>query len=292
VREIGFEWLKRQFIAAIALDESLFDALVLKGGNALSLLHSIGMRTSIDLDYSMSGEPTDPDNFGERILAALDRRLSGQGLVVFDAKFEARPRSRRPGIDRWGGYSATFKLIRTEDSERLQGDVSRMRRESIPVLPSPQGERTFRIEISSHEYCEERTQIAVEGETMCWVYTLDLMAAEKLRALCQQMDEYGRRVHPAPRARDFYDLHAILTEGGVELSAGGMHDLVRVVFDKKDVPVRLVGLLDSYREFHRSDWPSVQSSIPAGRHSDYDFYVDFAVSEIRKLEPLWIEDSP
>ena len=71
-----------------------------------------------------------------------------------------------------------------------------------------------------------------------------------------------------------------------------MHELMRVVFRAKEVPLPLLCRLEDYREFHRADWPSVQMAIPSSRHQDYDFYVDFVIAEVRKLEPLWVEDAP
>lgn len=126
----------------------------------------------------------------------------------------------------------------------------------------------------------------------CFVYTREMIAAEKLRSLCQQMDEYGKRANPTPRARDFYDLHALVTEGGVELSEERMHELVQIVFDTKEVPVRLLSLLHDYGEFHRTDWPAVRNAIPGDRPDNFEFYFVFVVQEIRKLEPLWVENAP
>lgn len=287
-----FEWLRRQFIAAIASDEELFGLLVLKGGNALSLVHDIGHRASLDIDYSTEGEPRDPDGLGRRIFAALRERLEQLGYVLFDDRFEPRPTTRKPNEDRWGGYTATFKLITREAYEELDGDVDRTRQQSIPVHPDPQAKRTFRLEISTYEYCDEKERRPIDEDTACYVYRVELIAAEKLRSLCQQMREYEKRKHPTPRARDFYDLHAVLTEGRVELSEETMHELMRVVFRAKEVPLALLRRLGDYREFHRPDWPSVQMAIPSSRHQDYDFYVDFVIAEVRKLEPLWVEDAP
>jgi len=49
------------------------------------------------------------------------------------------------------------------------------------------------------------------GEYSIPVYTLEMIAIEKLRATCQQMPEYGIRGAATQRARDFYDIHLIVT---------------------------------------------------------------------------------
>jgi predicted nucleotidyltransferase component of viral defense system len=52
--KLGFEDIRKLTITALFSDEVLFEQLVLKGGNALSLVHGISPRDSLDLDFSMS----------------------------------------------------------------------------------------------------------------------------------------------------------------------------------------------------------------------------------------------
>ncbi len=285
--------LRRHFITALAADEELCEQLILKGGNALCLVHRIGLRASVDIDYSIQGDTQDPSAMGRRIFVALRARLDPIGYVLFDERFAPRPSARRRTRNpRWGGYIAEFKLIARARFDALEANLERVRRESLAVSGDPQAGRKFRIEISTFEYCAGRTEQALDSGLSCYVYTPQMIAAEKLRSLCQQMSEYRERVHPAPRARDFYDLHALLTEGRVELSEEGTHEIVRAIFAAKDVPTSLLPLLGHYRDFHRSDWPAVLNSIPAGRLTNYDFYVDFVIAELRKLQPLWEVDAP
>ena len=77
-----------------------------RSGNALSLVHEIGLRASLDLDYSMEGDVEDADELGRRIFAALRARLEPKGFVVFDDSIVARP--SKPGLHfnpKWGGTS-------------------------------------------------------------------------------------------------------------------------------------------------------------------------------------------
>lgn len=93
--------------------------------------------------------------------------------------------------------------------------------------------------------------------------------------------------HPgSPRARDFFDIHLLTTTGSVELSKDT--DLVRHVFAAKDVPLNLLARVGDYREFHRPDWPAVSASV-ADPLEEFDFYFDFVLGEIAKLEALWVE---
>lgn len=290
---VDLKWLRRQFIAALAQDPQLFDLLVLKGGNALGLIHGVGHRASLDLDYSMQRDVEDPSALGKSVFRALRARLDGQGLLLFDERFTPRPRlTKGAASPTWGGYGAEFKLIRRAHADELNHDPDSLRREAMSVSGHPQAERRFRIEISKFECCEPREEVLVCDGVSCQVYTLELIVAEKLRALCQQMDAYPLRAHPAPRARDFYDIHAVITERDVELSEDSMLDLVAEVFQAKSVPVLLLSSLAGEHDFHAPDWASVQNTIPPGRPRSYDFYFNFVIEQVKKLQPLWVVDLP
>lgn len=293
MQDVDLRWLRLQIITALAADDDLFEQLILKGGNALSLVHGIGHRASVDIDYSMEGDIEDPPGLGKKIFQALRDRMEPHGLLVFDEKFGPKPSKPSANVSKkWGGYNAEFKLISLDLWEQVEGDLERLRKRALTVSDETRSRRRFKIEISKYEYCEEREQKLVDDGFTCQVYTPSLIAAEKLRSLCQQMEEYGHRAHPTPRARDFYDLHALMTEGQVELSETGMHEVVRAVFAAKSVPLKLIALLPAYHDFHESDWAKVLNSIPAGRARDYEFYYGFVIAECRKLKSLWIENAP
>jgi hypothetical protein len=62
--------------------------------------------------------------------------------------------------------------------------------------------------------------------------------------------------------------------------------LVGHVFAAKDVSLALIPRIAESRELHRPDWPAVVNSVEGSLES-YDFYFDWLVAEIGKLEPLW-----
>ena len=115
-----------------------------------------------------------------------------------------------------------------------------------------------------------------------------MIAIEKLRALCQQMPEYKQFRHKRPRARDFYDIYCILTEGTINLGRDANLELARNIFAAKDVPLFLISNLAQYREFHRQDWPGVEDSV-SGDLQEFDFYFDFVVGQIGRLQSLWVK---
>ena len=183
-------------------------------------------------------------------------------------------------------------VIPTPRLDFLLGDFEKARRESLTISGDPQGRRVFRIEISKHEYCGDFEEIEVADGVKCRVYSLGMIAAEKLRSLCQQMDEYPRRTTRTRRSRDFYDLYGLLTEGQVDLSTWDFQDSIRATFQAKEVPLRLLSLLPETIAFHEEDWDAARDEIPAHRSQDFQFYTSFVLDEVTKLQPLWEEEPP
>ncbi len=273
-------------IVSVASDETLAELMVLKGGNALALIHKIGSRASLELDFSLEGDFLDPNEIGARLFRALRDRFDSAGLLLFDEEFGPKPRTARSDSSpKWGGYKAAFKLISKEEHKALKGDLDAMRRQSQESGPGHR--RVFEIEISKFEYCAGNVVAEIDAFPVR-VYTPAMIAIEKLRAICQQMSEYIARRHPAPRARDFYDIHAIVTTTGVELAAAEQGDLIRSMFSAKEVPLALLSKLEKYREFHRQDWPAVEVSV-SGELQPFDYYYDFVLTQAKGLEALWIE---
>jgi hypothetical protein len=271
-------WLRQQLLVALAADDDLFAMLTLKGGNALALVHKIGHRTSLDLDYSLRDDVA-REILEPRIFAALRRRLAEKGLHLFDEQFAPRPES--PTEPRWGGYRVEFKVIEGKTAQNLT--VESARRLAVRVEPNEQATVKWRIEISRQEAIPEHEELLIAEGFTCRVYTKPLIAAEKLRALCQQMNEYPHRAHPTPRPRDFYDLHALATEGQVDLAGEHLVALLPPVFSAKDVPIELLRQIPAHASFHAEDWDRVRNNIPADRPRDFSFYERFVSTELQRL---------
>lgn len=281
--------IRTEIVAAVADDPVLRELLILKGGNALALVHKIGMRSSLDIDYSMEEDIEDAEAFGAGLERALCSRLSRHELVVFDYTFQPRPKKSASQV--WGGYNAEFKLI-SRSAETEIDTLDKMRLHALTVDGGPQASRRFKIEISKFEFCSDQAELPIGDDIVCRVYSLDLVAAEKLRSLCQQMEGYGLRQHPTPRSRDFYDLHALITEGGVDFGHPDMQTLVHASFIRKEVPPPLLGSLSEHLDFHEQDWEQALNSIPAGKPREFRYYAGFVVAEVRKLKPIWNVDTP
>ena len=282
---MDYDQVRKLTITALFSDDELMERLVLKGGNALSLVYEITPRGSFDLDFSMAGDLTEIPDAESRIFRALRDRFDSAGFALFDEKIRAKPQKlseHQPAS--WGGYEVSFKLIQKEKLAELGGHLEDVRRQALVI--GTEQRRTFTVDLSKHEYCEPKALTEVDHYQI-YVYTPAMIAAEKLRAICQQMPEYPVLRHPGrPRARDFYDIHLLVTKAGVDLTSD--LDLVRKVFAAKDVPLRLLAKISGSREFHRPDWPAVMASVNQTL-KEFDFYFDFVLSELSRLQPLWVE---
>ncbi|HUG81342.1 MAG TPA: nucleotidyl transferase AbiEii/AbiGii toxin family protein [Bryobacterales bacterium] len=87
-----FDEVRRRTIIALFSDDQLMDQIVLKGGNALSLIHEVSSRASLDLDFSLTRDFDDLEEAKTRIFRALKDRFDSVGYAVFDESLEPRPK--------------------------------------------------------------------------------------------------------------------------------------------------------------------------------------------------------
>jgi predicted nucleotidyltransferase component of viral defense system len=283
------ERIKKLVIIAMFSDDVLMERLVLKGGNALDLIHRVSARASVDVDLSIDGDFTAEERLAlrGRIEKALRDTFRLEGYHVFDVQLEDRP----PGLtadleDFWGGYGVEFKLIGLDRYEELKDNIDALRRNAVRL---GQGQK-FSIDISKHEYTAGKTQLDLEGFAV-FVYTPEMIVCEKLRAICQQMLEYGpvvkRNRAGSSRARDFIDIHTLVSDRNVVVTTRQIRELLSQVFASKRVKPSLLRQVDRYREFHRTSYNAVVATVKPGVPlKEFDFYVDFVLDMIKQLEPL------
>jgi len=129
-----------------------------------------------------------------------------------------------------------------------------------------QGTR-FLVDISKFEYTTGKQAQDLDGYRI-FVYSPEMIVAEKLRAICQQMPEYGpvvkRNRAGSGRARDFVDIHTLVTGRMIDMGTEQNRSLLTHMFEAKKVPLALLGLIGSYREFHRKDFSAVKDTVKAG----------------------------
>ncbi len=282
--------IKRLAVVALFSDNYLMDRLVLKGGNALDLVHHISSRASVDIDFSIEGDfdQSQRENLQARLEKALVDTFLPEGLSVFDVKCSEKPKGLSPDLAPfWGGYDIDFKLISIENRAELGENLDTLRRNAISIGQS----QKFSIDISNHEYVAGKESVEFDGYTI-YVYTPAMIICEKLRAICQQMDEYKPVIKRSgrsstPRARDFFDIYTIMQHRTVDLTTPENHRLLRGIFASKRVNLILLRHIDHYRDMHSSDFHSVQDTVKQGAAlNDFDFYFNFTIELVKTLEPL------
>jgi predicted nucleotidyltransferase component of viral defense system len=283
---MDFAEVRRLTIVALFSDDQLFEQIVLKGGNALNLVYGLSPRTSLDLDFSIEKDFTDLDDTRKRIFRAVKERFSSAGFVVFDESLEPKPQVLGPDQQAWwGGYEFKFKLIEEAKHKALGGSLETIRRNALVVGPEQQ--RKFSVDMSKFEYCGGKVERELDSYAI-YVYSPEMIAVEKLRAICQQMPEYTLRSHASPRARDFYDIWRVITATSLNLTAPEIVELAKHIFAAKQVPLALLAKVSDQREVHRPDWPAVVAAV-AESLNDFDFYFDFVVEQLATLKTFWVE---
>jgi len=110
---VDYEDIRRLVIVAVFADPVLFERLIVKGGNALRLVHRIGLRTSLDVDFSTPGDLDELDT-RDRMHRTLSDRFDSAGFEVFD--FSLEPRPPLPDDPLMAGYEAAFKSLTSTPS--------------------------------------------------------------------------------------------------------------------------------------------------------------------------------
>lgn len=281
---IALERIKRLAITAMFSDDMLLDALVLKGGNAMALIHKLTSRASMDLDFSMKEDfPDGRNGLLARIEPALRTTFRDGGYEVFDLKMGEQPnkapaKDNDPLADFWGGYKIEFKLVTQTIYKDHKDEIEKLRKFAIHIGNSPK----FEIDISRFEYIEDKEQENVDGYRI-YVYSPLMIACEKLRAICQQLPDYGPIVMRAgrpgsPRARDFFDIYILVERFKLDMTSEKALDMLQQMFAMKRVPMDFLDLISGQRDFHATGAKSLEDTIsPDEDIESFDFYFNYVM---------------
>lgn len=277
--------IKRWAVQALFSDDVLMNQLVLKGGNAMALIHKISSRASVDLDFSLSQDFADLPAVSARLEQLLVETFRANGFEVFDFRMKEKPPSISLDLAGfWGGYDVEFKLSDASTFAKYAGNLAMQQKTALTVGKGPK----FEIDISRFEYTEGKQAAQLDGLRI-FVYSPLMIVCEKLRAICQQMPEYSLIVRrdraDGARARDFIDIHLLATEYKLNLQDEGAQILLREMFATKRVPLSLLGQIEQHRDTHRADFPSVQATVSAGfKLESFDTYFDFVLALVAPLK--------
>ncbi|KAA8787852.1 nucleotidyl transferase AbiEii/AbiGii toxin family protein [Paenibacillus amylolyticus] len=297
---------KLRTITLIALfsDDDLLETLVLKGGNALDIGYGFNSRASMDLDFSMSQDfedigLTDLEQVRQKLEDVLSRTFIEYGYQVFEVKIKAKPKQQMAeNQDFWAGYEVNFKIIEPEKYEAHKDNLNWLSNKAISVTGT---KKNITIDLGRFEYTGSIKMIDnIEGFEgyLVPIYTPTLIVLEKLRAICQQMDDYwiriGKEVGSKPRPRDFYDIYTILESPAVEVNFEDPETLTHLeeCFKAKRVPINFLSKMSETREFHRRDEPKLRETIQVKEnYRGFDFYFDYVLALIQQHDLLSLEEA-
>ena len=284
----SFEDIKKTIVLGLFSCDDLFNKLVLKGGNALSLVYGISTRASLDIDLSISGDFENLKEVDSQIQREMQRSFDQLSLIVFDFSMnEVPPEVTEELANFWGGYKIIFKLIEKAKFQEHKNDSEWLSKNSLSVGGSDT--RKFEIDISKHEYTAEKRDLIFHGYKI-YVYSPAMIACEKLRAICQQIDTYREKVkkHKAKRARDFLDIYQICEAEKINPLDESFKLTLAKVFDAKEVPLNLLERIEGEREHHESDFVAVKATVANSSNlEDFEFYFQYTLELVKKLEAFW-----
>ncbi len=282
------EKIKRLTIGALVSDELLMGILVLKGGNALNIAYDISDRGSVDIDFSMESDFTEAEKnrLRNQFDFILNDEFSKENYKVFDVKFSERPEVMDDSVKEfWGGYLLEFKIMNFDKYQSFSGDLEAARREALPL--GKNGSTKFMVDISKYEFVAKKKPVDIEGSVV-YVYTPEMIALEKLRAICQQLEDYKEivvRMKSSPRARDFFDIHNLCSHFSIDFKLDENIKLAEVIFTSKKVPLNFISKIGEQYELHRENWESVLQTINQEEDelNDFDFYFNFVLETFKHL---------
>jgi predicted nucleotidyltransferase component of viral defense system len=274
--------IKKHFYAAVFADDTLMESLVLKGGSAISSFYDFGGgRVSLDIDFSMSGDFEDKDIIQESFERTLTDEFRKVQVHVFDLKLKETPSPLSAELESfWGGYTLEFKIIGSSFKDE---DISTKRRNAIVI----EGKGKFTVDISKHEYVDsaEEKELDDSGIITLKVYTPAMIICEKLRAICQQLPEYGpivKRTYPgASRARDFYDIFILAEKYHFRLADS--RELLKNIFEIKRVPITFLERISmkDVKRLHEDGYSSLKDTVVDRKLEPFSFYYDYVVTLVK-----------
>jgi predicted nucleotidyltransferase component of viral defense system len=265
----------------------------MKGGTALDTIYKITKRQSIDIDYSMEGDPFlnfDLTSLKNKIEKLFISEFKKNDFFIFDFNLTKRP--LQPSQNRplnWYGYKINFKLMpKADKTESLENN------RKIALSLGKKEKKEFEIDISPFEFTEFKVKQRIDDYNV-YIYSPEMILIEKLRSICQQMDEYKSTYQLEKgkgRAKDFYDISLLINQKLVSLSEENKETftlMVQGIFNAKDVSVKLLNRLPDYKNLHESDFPSVKATVPPRENiQNFDYYFENVLSFIQSLKEFGI----
>ncbi len=274
--------IRNTTLKAIFSNERLNKNLVLKGGNALKL-YGIVERESQDLDFSIKETIrfTEKEE-GKEFQKSISEAFIKKGYFVNDFKFILKPKERHESLPPfWGGYKIIFTLL---DTSLYQDIIASQAPENMKELnryaiPFEGDGKKIEIDLSYDEYVENKLDYDLDG-TKIYLYSPIMIVYEKIRASCQQLEEYPLTTKKT-RARDLYDIYKSLTNSKQMelreqvLSVENFY-ILENIFRVKEVPFSLMKKLETKKEDLKIDYEEkVLPQVSSRNQEDFEFIFDY-----------------
>lgn len=280
--------IKRLALIAMVSDDILMERFIFKGGSAIDMIYDLSQRASLDLDFSMENGLSDEEetDISQRVETALIETFEEEGFLVHDVKFMRRPRNMSDKVkDFWGGYMIEFKVISLQKAQGLNYDPEKLVRNSLAI--GKKNSTKFKIDISSYEYCAAKKTEDFQDFSIN-VYSPEMIVFEKLRAICQQHKEYDAiiKTNRRPRGRDFYDIHLLINQFGIDPNTQENKDLIANIFAAKRVPLDFIQKMKDYKNYHQENFEaSLKDTLTKDEVlQDFDLYFNFVVDTFEALD--------
>lgn len=208
------DYLLSWILYGISMVAELKENLAFKGGTALKKCYFGEYRFSEDLDYSFVGEQNDTPLLEERLRQACDIAMKGMELYMPNPKIIiSQYREKKPHPDGQLAYIVRGQLPWHREP-RVKAMVEITMNEAI-ITP-------LRKKNIIHNYGE-----VLEAEM--FVYSLEEIIAEKLRAILQYTKKLHEQGWARSRCRDYYDLWSIFNSFNAEIN----YSLIRNALERK-----------------------------------------------------------
>jgi predicted nucleotidyltransferase component of viral defense system len=275
--------IRNTTLKAIFSNDQLNEKLVLKGGNALKI-YGIVERESQDLDFSIKETVRfSEEKEGKEFQKSISEAFNNKGYFVNAFEFVSKPKIRHDSLPPyWGGYKITFTLL---DVSLYQDVIASQDPENMKELnkygiPLERDGKKIEIDLSYDEYVENKEDYNLNG-TKIYLYSPLMIVYEKIRASCQQLDEYPLTIKTKTRARDLYDIYKSLTNSkqidlrDQVLSFENFY-ILENIFRVKKVPLSLMKKLETKKDDLKIDYEEkVLPQVSSRNHEDFEFIFDY-----------------
>lgn len=279
--------IRKIVLKSLFSTDKLVDILTLKGGNALKLL-GITERQSQDLDFSIKKDIRFNETEDSYLFQnALNKGFEEEGYVVNNYKFKNKPQKRRENLpDFWGGYEITFSIISRDQVEKLeQRNISNINAYAESL---ENDSKVIQIDLSFDEYTESRVSTDIDNVTI-YLYSPLMIVYEKIRASCQQLDEY-QLASSKTRARDLYDIYSTLTnikyvDLREEILNPNNFEILKKMFELKEVSIDLIPKIKTIKDrLEKNYLDVVVPQIPSeGRVVGFDYLFEYCTTLFDEL---------